>query len=207
MKSPFLIAVSGGSGSGKSTIVKMIRASCATSEVLVLSQDHYYHDLSHLSKEDRDHFNFDHPDSIDDKLLLTHLAKLLQGETIRRPTYDFASHTRVGEELVSSKPTIILDGIFSLYYDAIRQLTQLKIFMEVGDDLRFIRRLKRDMEERGRTVDSVIAQYSETVRPMHLQFVEPMKHHADLVVFWENINVQSVSMIVSLIEQYHASHK
>ncbi len=109
--------------------------------------------------------------------------------------------------MVSSKPTIILDGIFSLYYDAIRQLTQLKIFMEVGDDLRFIRRLKRDMEERGRTVDSVIAQYSETVRPMHLQFVEPMKHHADLVVFWENINVQSVSMIVSLIERYHASHK
>lgn len=207
MKKPFLIAVSGGSGSGKSTIVKMIEDACG-SDILVLSQDHYYRDLSHLSKEERDKINFDNPNSIDDELLLSHVKLLLEGKTIQRPTYDFASHTRIANATVAvaSKPTIILDGIFTLAFEEIRKLTQLKIFMEVGDDLRFIRRLQRDMEQRARSVDSVIKQYCETVRPMHIQYVETTKRFADLVVFWENLNTQSVNMIVSLIKQYHSTH-
>lgn len=207
MQKPFLIAVSGGSGSGKSTIVKMVEDACA-SDVLVLSQDHYYRDLSHLSQEQRDQVNFDNPSSIDDALLLNHIELLLQGKSIQRPSYDFASHTRAKTTVtVEPKSTIILDGIFTLVFEKIRAITNLKLFMEVGDDLRFIRRMRRDMEQRGRTVDGVVKQYCETVRPMHLQFIEPTKRFADLVVFWEDINTHSVNMIVSLIKQYHSSKK
>jgi uridine kinase len=205
LKTPFLIAVSGGSGSGKSTLVKLIQEASA-SDILILSQDHYYRDLSHLSKEERDQVNFDNPNSIDDALLLSHLKLLLQNKAIERPIYDFASHTRVPNKTiqVEPRPTIVLDGIFSLAFEEIRKLVQLKIFMETGDDLRFIRRLKRDMEERGRSLDSVIKQYCETVRPMHIQHIESTKRFADLVVFWEDYNYQSVNMIVSLIKQYHS---
>jgi len=207
MKKPFLIAVSGGSGSGKSTIVRMIADAFLESEVLIFSQDHYYKDLSHLPKKKRDEVNFDHPDSIDDTLLLEHITQLLEGKSIPRPTYDFASHTRLKETVsIKPKPTIVFDGIFTLAFEKIRNLTQLKIFMEVGDDLRFIRRLQRDMEERGRSVESVIKQYIETVRPMHIQNIESTKPYADLVVLWEHYNLQSVNMIVSLIQQYHATH-
>ncbi len=206
MKKPFLIAVSGGSGSGKSTIVKLILEEFKSNDVLILSQDHYYHDLSHLPKEQRDNFNFDNPNSIDEGLLIKHVNLLLQGKSIQRPTYDFPSHTRVPNKtvLIEPKSTIILDGIFTLAFEELRKLTQLKIFMEVGDDLRFIRRLQRDMQERGRNVESVIKQYCETVRPMHIQHVETTKSFADLVVFWEHFNYQSVHMIVSLIKQYHS---
>ena len=206
MNAPFLIAVSGGSGSGKSTIVKFLQDHCDASDILVLSQDHYYRDFSHLPLVERDRVNFDHPDSIDSQLLFAHVHQLLRGESIERPTYDFATHTRSAKtEKTSSKPTIILDGIFTLYFETVRKLTNLKIFMDVGDDLRFIRRLKRDIEERGRTMDGVIQQYTETVRPMHIQFVEPTKRFADLVVYWENINVQSVNMLAAVIKQYHST--
>jgi uridine kinase len=207
MKKPFLIAISGGSGSGKSTIVQMIEQSLSSPDFMVLSQDHYYRDLSHLSKKDRDRINFDDPNSIDDALLLSHLKLLLEGKPIEQPIYDFATHTRLEHKTktVPSKPTIILDGIFSLSFEEIRKLTDLKIFMEVGDDLRFIRRLQRDTQHRGRTVDSIIKQYCDTVRPMHIQNIEPTKRFADLVIFWEHLNQQSVDMIVALIKQYHGS--
>lgn len=208
MKKPFLIAVSGGSGSGKSTFVNMVSEASASSDLLILSQDHYYKDLSYLSKEERDRVNFDSPDSIDDALLFEHLTLLLQGKSIQRPTYDFKTHTRPAGQNVTVEPkgTIFLDGIFALAFEEIRKLIDLKIFMEVGDDLRFIRRLQRDTQQRGRSVESVIKQYIETVRPMNIQHIEPTKKYADLVVFWEPINMQSVERIVSLIQQYHSTY-
>ncbi len=205
MKAPFLIAVSGGSGSGKSTIVRLIQEHCRPSEILVVSQDHYYRDFSHLSFAERERLNFDHPDAIDSELLISHVQTLLKGQSIERPTYDFASHARTGRtQKVEPKPTLILDGIFALYFERLRQLANLRIFMDVGDDLRFMRTLKRDLDERGRTLDGVIQQYTATVRPMHIQFVEPTKHFADLVVYWENMNMQSVNMLSCVIQQYHS---
>ncbi len=202
MKAPFIIALSGGSGSGKSTLIGMIQKDCP--DILVLELDHYYLDRSHLSPSEREHLNFDHPDALNHKLLEEHLQKLLNYKTINRPSYDFKNHSQGPSQMIKPKPTIIIDGIFSLYFDFIRKVTNLKIYLEVPDDLRFIRRLKRDTEERGRTMASVVKQYETSARDMHKKYIEPCKQFADLIIPWENINQYPVSMITSAILHYHS---
>ena len=203
MQETKIIGISGGSGSGKTTFVNRVRAESAGVEVLVLQLDHYYHDLSHIAPEARDRKNFDHPDSIDSSLLMTQLAELAKGRPVFRPTYDFATHTRSKETVqLFPAPVIILDGIFSLYWAEIRSILSLSIFVDVDDDVRFIRRMRRDVNERGRTVEGVIQQYLSTVKVMHDQNVAPQKHEADIVVRWMKYNNQAVSMVAGLIRNW-----
>lgn len=204
MPTPFVISVAGGSGSGKTTIVNLIKEQCHSSshasDLLVFTQDHYYRDLSHLPVEDRNNVNFDHPDSIDIELMSEHLQALLKGKSIQRPTYDFATHTRAKQTVeLASADIILIDGIFSLYFESLRSLANLKLYVDVSDDIRFIRRLKRDMQQRGRSMDSVIAQYFATVRPMHREYVESSKVFADLIILWEQSNTSTIERLVKML--------
>ncbi len=196
-----IIGISG--GSGKTTFVNRVRAESAGVDVLILQLDHYYHDLSRLAPEARDRNNFDHPDAIDSSLLMTQLAELAKGRPVFRPSYDFATHTRSKETVqIFPAPVIILDGIFTLYWPEIRNILSLSIFVDVDDDVRFIRRLMRDVNERGRTVEGVIQQYLSTVKVMHDQNVAPQKHAADIVVRWMKYNDQAVAMVSGLIRNW-----
>lgn len=198
-----IIGISGGSGSGKTTFVNRVCQQCSDVPALVLHLDHYYHDLSHLPPEERDRKNFDHPDSIDSSLLKTQLTELAAGRAIERPTYDFATHTRTGTTVrLEPAPVIILDGIFSLYWTEIREMLTLSVFVDVDDDVRFIRRLRRDINERGRTVEGVIGQYLATVKVMHDHNVAPQKNDADIIVRWMKYNDQAVSMVAGLIRTW-----
>lgn len=203
MQSTKIIGISGGSGSGKTTLVNRVCQACSKIPVLVLHLDHYYHDLSHLSVSDRDRKNFDDPKSIDSELLKSQLTLLASGQAVDRPTYDFATHTRVSQTVrLNPAPIIILDGIFSLYWPEIRSMLNLSVFVDVDDDVRFIRRLRRDINERGRTVEGVIGQYLATVKVMHDHNVAPQKNEADIIVRWMKYNDQAVSMIAGLIRTW-----
>jgi len=178
-----VIGICGGTGSGKTTIAERIISVLAPASVLVLQQDHYYRDFPQLSLEKRTQLNFDHPDSFDTPLLVEHVRKLSEGRAIDRPVYDFAKYERSRETIrIESYPAIILEGILIFENKALRDLMDIKIFVDTDADLRFIRRLRRDIVERGRTVESVVGQYLSTVRPMHLEFVEPSKRHADVII-------------------------
>ncbi len=167
--------------------------------MLVLHVDNYYQDLSHLPQHERDQRNFDHPDAFDTVLLNQHLTELLAGRAIERPTYDFASHTRLTTTLrIEPAPVLILDGILSLHWPEIRNLVNLAVFVDVDDDVRLIRRLRRDISERGRTVDSVVTQYLTTVKEMHDRFVAPQKQVADIIVSWMSYNDQAVAMLAHM---------
>jgi uridine kinase len=198
---PTLIGVSGGSGSGKTTLVSRLTNQFVTpSDLMVIQMDHYYRDLSHLSQAERDKRNFDHPDALDLELLQRHLEALSIGESVERPSYDFASHTRLQRTTpLLPAPVIIIDGILALHHPGIRSLLALSIYVDVDDDLRFIRRLRRDISERGRTVDSVIAQYLASVKAMHDSYVEPQKYVADIIVSWRDYNDRAVRMLSDMI--------
>jgi uridine kinase len=183
MQKPLVIAVAGGSSSGKTTVVNKIVANLTDQSVVVIKHDDYYKDQSGMSMEERRAVNYDHPFALDNDLFVRQLKSLVAGNAIEKPTYDFVHFTRaVGTEIVQPAKIIILEGILVLEDPRIRALVDVKIFVECDDDLRFIRRLKRDIEERGRTMDSVISQYLGTVKPMFHEFVKPTKRYADIII-------------------------
>lgn len=179
-----VIAVVGGSGAGKSTLVARLVDLFPKNSCQTIMADDYYHDLSHLAPAARDQRNYDHPDAIDWALLASHLGVLRQGQPIEAPIYDFATHTRKGHKIVKAAPFLFVDGIMVTGQAQIQKQLDYTLFVDAPADLRFIRRLRRDVRERGRDMEGVIDQYLRTVRPMHYQFVEPLKARADHVVDW-----------------------
>ncbi|MDF0606586.1 uridine kinase [Neisseriaceae bacterium TC5R-5] len=195
MSYPFIIGVAGGSGSGKSTVTRQVLQSIGADQAAIIVQDYYYCDQSQLSFEQRLKTNYDHPEAFDWPLLIEHIELLRQGQDILMPMYDFTRHTRATETTtIAAAPVIVIEGLFPLYNAALRELMSLKIFVDTDADVRFIRRLQRDVRERGRSADSVIEQYLNTVRPMHNQFVEPTKRFAD-VILPHGANDPAVDMI------------
>ena len=182
-KYAILIGIAGGTGSGKTSIAKAIASGFGKSEVTLIEQDSYYKDLTNLTIEERSSVNFDHPNAIDFTLMRDHLNELIAGNMVDIPIYDFRTHTRGKESRkVAKHHIIILEGILSLFDQTVRNMMDIKIYVETADDIRIIRRIKRDINKRNRTFDSVIKQYYKTVRPMHIQFVEPTKIYADIIV-------------------------
>jgi uridine kinase len=183
MRRGVLIGIAGGTASGKTLVAERIHEALGTDRVLVLKQDSYYRDLPHLSEQERAAQNYDHPDSFDTPLLLSHLQSLLEGRYVEEPVYDFTRHRRASQtRRVGGAPVVVLEGILILADAALRALMDIKIYVETDSDIRLLRRLRRDVEERGRTVTSVLHQYEHSVRPMHLQFIEPTKRYADLII-------------------------
>ncbi len=196
-----LIGIAGGSGSGKTLVAKNIYSELGSDKVVRICQDSYYNDLSHLSQEERNATNFDHPDAIDTRLMISQVTDLLEGKTIKQPIYDFITHTRTQDyTLIGPHTIIVLEGILILYNPELRQLMDIKIYVDTDTDIRLIRRLRRDIQERGRTMESVIQQYEKSVRPMHLQFVEPSKRYADLIVPEGGYNKVAIDLIKTKIE-------
>jgi uridine kinase len=177
---PFVIGVAGGSGSGKSTVTQQVLASFGSDMVSVVMQDDYYCDQSDLTPEVRRKQNYDHPQAFDWPLLVQHVQALRNGEAIEMPEYDFTIDNKTIP--VKPAPVIVIEGLFALYDADLRKMMSLKIFVDTAADVRFIRRMQRDITERGRSVESVVGQYLETVRPMHKQFIEPTKRHADVIL-------------------------
>lgn len=202
MATPLVIGIAGGSGSGKTTITAAVVEDIGRGRVAVLQHDAYYRDQPHLTFEERAAINYDHPDSLETEMLIGHLQRLRSGESVQVPVYDFATHRRKPETVtVGPRPVILVDGILVLAERRLRELMDLKIFVDTDPDLRILRRLKRDIDERGRTIDSVIGQYLATVRPMHLQFVEPSKVYADLIIP-EGYNRGAVAAVLGLVRQH-----
>jgi uridine kinase len=195
LERPLIIGVVGGSGSGKTTVTRAIYDMPGV-DAAFIDQDAYYRDLAHLSLDERKRVNFDHPDAFDTALLVHQLTELSRGQPIDKPTYDYAAHTRaVPTERVEPKDVILVDGIL-LFADAgLRPLFDIKIFVDVSEDVRFIRRLQRDTADRGRSMDEVIRQYLATVRPMHLEFIEPSKRYADIIIPEGGFNRIGIEMI------------
>ena len=182
-KYAILIGIAGGTGSGKTSIAKAIASDFGKSEIALIEQDAFYRDLSNLTMEKRSVVNFDHPDAVDFDFMELQLNELIQGNNVNIPIYDFTTHTRKNEtQFVERHRIIILEGILTLFHQEIRDMMDIKIYVETADDIRIIRRIKRDMEKRERTFNSIIEQYYNTVRPMHIQFVEPTKKYADIII-------------------------
>jgi len=180
---PFIIGVAGGSGSGKSTVSQQVLSSFGADMVSVVMQDDYYRDQTDLAPEVRRQQNYDHPHAFDWPLLIQHVQALRSGATIAMPVYDFTIDNRSDQTItVRPAPVIVIEGLFALYDADLRDTMSLKIFVDTASDVRFIRRMQRDIAERGRTVESIVGQYLETVRPMHKQFIEPTKRHADVIL-------------------------
>lgn len=178
-----IIGICGGTGSGKTTIARAIVKEVGAENVILVEQDSYYRNLSDMPLDERHQANFDHPDSIDSEMLYNHLKRLKAGDSIEMPVYDFKTHTRnIETDHIAPKPVVIVEGILIFSEPRISGLLDCRVFVDTPDDIRFIRRLQRDITERGRTVESVIAQYHRTVRPMHHEFVEPSKRNADIII-------------------------
>lgn len=193
-----ILGVAGGSGSGKSTVVREVVRALGDDTASVLRHDWYYRDLAHLPLADRVGVNFDHPDSLETELLRSHLQQLLAGVAIQAPVYDFSSHTRAsGTVWVEPTRLIVLDGILVLAHAELRELMDLAVFVDTEPDVRLIRRIRRDTQNRGRTAESVVGQYEKTVRPMHLEFVEPSRRHADLTIHEGGHNRVAVELVIT----------
>jgi uridine kinase len=202
MPRPLFVGVAGGSGSGKTTVVREIVKGVAPVPAGVIHHDAYYRDLGHLPPEERDAVNFDHPDALETSLLVEHLEGLRSGQPVRVPVYDFHTHTRTGDTaLVEPTRLVIVDGLLVLADPDLRSLLDLKVFVDTDADIRFIRRLRRDMEERGRSVRAVVEQYQATVRPMHLALVEPSRRFADVIVTEGGYNHAAVDRLVTRLRE------
>ncbi len=198
---PLLFLVAGGSASGKTTVVREILKHTKEDKVLKINHDDYYHNQDHLTMEERKNINYDHPKSLDNDLLYEHLNKLLAGETVEKPLYDFVNNTRSDKlETVHSKPIIIIEGILVLHDKRIRKLSNMNIYVELDDDTRFIRRLTRDIHERGRTMESVIDQYLSTVKPMHHAYIKPTKRYADVIIPNDHKHDVAVDLVATKIK-------
>src|SRR5467141_1217626 len=191
-----IIGISGGTGSGKTTVANRILESVSADEVVFIQQDLYYRNLKDMPLDYRNAANFDHPDALDNDLLVNHLKKLRAGEAVELPIYDFRTHTRLPDTTrINPKPIVIVEGILIFAEPRLLEQMDIKVFVDTPDDIRFIRRLRRDIAERGRSLDSVIEQYLATVRPMHMQFVEPSKRHADVIIPEGGHNVVSIDLL------------
>lgn len=208
MSRPILIGIAGGTGSGKSTVASEIYKCIPDESIAIIEQDSYYNDQSHLTFEERVKTNYDHPNAFDTKLLMQHLSDLTEGKAIEKPIYDFEKHNRKKETIrVESKDIIILEGIMILAEPELRDMLDIKIFVDTDADLRIIRRIQRDIEERGRTIDSVINQYVNVVRPMHLQFVEPNKRYADIIIPEGGYNKVAIDIVIARVREIAAEKK
>jgi uridine kinase len=197
---PFVIGVSGGTGSGKSTVADRVISAAGHQQVAVVALDSYYKNHGHLSVEERAKVNYDHPDAFDWELMRTQLEALVAGESVDVPVYDFATHSRSEKTMtVNAAPIVIVEGILVLWDAPLRNCMDLKVFVDADADVRFIRRLQRDMRDRGRTSESVIAQYLETVRPAHLSFIEPSKRYADVIIPRGGHNEPALDMLTARI--------
>ena len=197
-----IIGIAGGTGSGKTTVVQQIIDQLPKDEVCVISQDSYYKDTSHLSYDERVDINFDHPNSIDFDLLVTHLESLRRGDSFEQPVYSFVEHNRTDETIITyPKKVIIVEGILILTHPEIRDKFDIKVYVHADSDERLIRRLKRDMAERGRDLNEVLSRYQTTLKPMHQQFIEPTKEFADIIIPTNRYNTVGVDLIRSIIHQ------
>lgn len=197
---PIILGVAGGSGSGKTTVVNSIVQNLGSDQVSVIHHDSYYRDTGHLTLAERRDINYDHPDSLETELLVEHLRELREGRPAAIPVYDFAEHIRQPQrQHVLPRKVIIVDGLLILWDAQLRTLMDIKVFVDTDADIRFIRRLERDIRERGRSAESVIVQYLRTVRPMHLEFVEPSKRYADLILPKGGHNLVAVDMLVTKV--------
>lgn len=200
MSAPLVVGIAGGTASGKTTVTRKLHEALGESRVAFIDQDAYYRDLGDMSLEERREVNFDHPDAFDTELLVTQLKALRGGQTIKKPKYDFVTSTRTSlTTSVEPRDVILIEGILVLHLDAIRDLLDMKIFVDAEDDVRIIRRLMRDIKERGRDFDHVVGQYFRHVRPMHMGFVEPSKRHADIIVPHGGNNDIAIEMLVNAI--------
>jgi uridine kinase len=198
---PVVIGVAGGTGSGKTTVAREILRRAGTAQISLIQHDAYYKDLSDLPPAQRAMQNFDHPDALDNELLIAHLKQLKAARTIEMPVYDFTTHTRTAEvQHVEPRRVILVEGILIFADPALRTIMDVKIYVDTDADIRFIRRLERDIAERGRTMESVIRQYLATVRPMHQEFVEPSKRYADVIIPEGGFNEVAMEMIAARIK-------
>jgi len=198
---PVVIGVAGGTGSGKTTVAQEILKRAGTEKISLIQHDAYYKDLRDLPPAQRAMQNFDHPDALDNQLLIVHLKELKAGQAVEIPVYDFTTHTRTAEtRRVEPHRVLLLEGILIFVDPALRRLMDVKIFVDTDPDIRFIRRLERDIAERGRTMQSVIHQYLGTVRPMHQEFVEPSKRHADVIIPEGGFNEVAMEMVAARIK-------
>ena len=196
----FLIGIAGGTGSGKTSIANAIAADFGKSEVAVIHQDSYYRDLSKFTIEERSRINFDHPNAVDFDLMKAQLTELLDGHTVHIPEYDYSTHMHTSNKrTLENINVIIFEGILALFNHTIRNLMDIKIYLDTADDIRIVRRIKRDVDKRGRTLSSVIQQYHDSVRPMHIEFVEPTKKYANIIIPEGSQNKVGIDLIKTKI--------
>ncbi len=208
MAAPLFLGIAGGSGSGKSTIARAVLEALPAGSGVLIEQDHYYRAQGHLPPEQREKVNYDHPDALEMELLCRHLDDLRAGKAIDRPSYDFAHHDRAADtERVEPAPVVVVEGILVLADERLRRRLDVKIFVDTDPDIRVIRRIRRDLEHRGRTFAQVRKQYYETVRPMHLAFVEPSKRFADVIVPEGGQNQVAIGLILSHVRAILLEHR
>ena len=199
---PLTIGIAGGTASGKTTVARRLVERLGTHPVAVLDQDSYYRDLADLPLEERARFNFDHPDAFDTALLVRHLGDLRAGNAIEKPVYSFTQHTRTGETVrVNPGDVVILEGILILALEPVREMLDVKVFVDSDADVRVLRRVSRDIKERGRDFDGVVEQYFRTVRPMHFGFVEPSKRYADIIIPHGGLNDIAIEMVAGAVQK------